>query len=117
MLVRLPDDTIRDMPDDIGALLLSDPSYDDDISDFSGHDVNVVIHGILASYIEPFKTFDETMEDIRTHFGQLPSAKPEKIKTALDLIKKYNVEIKNEEIGIVNPDDMFQFISDKPSLT
>jgi hypothetical protein len=117
MLIRLPNDSIRDMPDEIGALLLSDPSHDDDISDFTGQDVNVVIHGILASYFEDTKSFEEIIEEIRTQFLKFGPAKDEKVRIATDLIKKYNIEIKNEEIGMVNPHDMFQFAPSRPEIT
>lgn len=116
MLVRLPDDSIRDMPEDIAALLLSDPSHDDDISDFTGHDVNVVIHGVLASYLDADKTFEETLENIRERFRKITPASQEKVRVALDLIRRYNNEIKHHEIGMVSADDMIQF-HDPSALT
>jgi len=109
MLIRDLDGIIRELPEEVAELLLSDPSYNDDISDFTSDDVNVLIHTLVSVYYEDEKTFEETVIEIKNNFRGIGPVPKEKLTTAKALIKKYNIEILNEKIGIVDVEDMIQF--------
>ena len=109
MLIRDLNGSIRELPEEVAELLLSDPSYDDDISDFTSDDVNILIHTLLSVYFEHEKTFEQTVVDIKNNFKDIGPISKEKLNTARVLIKKYNIEIPNEKIGMVDVEDMIQF--------
>jgi hypothetical protein len=109
MLVRVEDDLVVELPDDIGVLILSDPSYGDTLSDMTPHEVNVLIHGILGAFYEDDISIEENIVAIRTMYSSIESASDENKATAMAAVKSYNLKVEYKNVGIFQADELFQF--------
>lgn len=112
MKVKIDTTEIKDLPDDVAALIIADPSYNDEIPDLSTQEVNVLVHGVLSSIYDPALSFEENTREIKHRY--ISEARPNKyrLNKALGLIETYNKNINEEDIGSVEFSDMFQTITE-----
>lgn len=108
MKIKIDDDHIQEFPDDVAALIIADPSYGDEIIDLNASEVNVLIHGVLASIYNPTLSFEENINNIKTRYMDTAKPNKEALNVALGLIEKYKIEIEDDDIGQVGFDDMYQ---------
>jgi len=103
MLIRYFDDKLRNIPNELAIALLADPTSKDDISEYTSHWVNVIIHGVLGAMFDENKGFEENISDAIKKFQHAPK---ERRSQALALINAYNIEIKESDIGMIHASDM-----------
>ena len=103
MLIRYFDGTLRDIPDELGIAILADPSAPEDISEYTPHWVNVIIHSALGALFDEDKSFEENIGNTINDF-QIASL--DRQEQARKLIKAYNIEVKDEDIGSFPASDM-----------
>ena len=84
MLIRLNNDILNEIPDEIGILILADPSYGNAIPDLTPQDVNVLIHGILGALFDSSVSLDENMEKIVELYSEIPEPSESNQKIAMD---------------------------------
>ena len=103
MLIRYFDDNLRDIPNELAIALLADPTSKDDISEYTSHWVNVIIHGVLGTMFDEDKSLEENVSDAIKKFQRAPE---ERRSQAMALINAYNIEIEDSDIGMIHPSDM-----------
>ena len=103
MLIRYLDSGLRDIPDELAVLILADPASNEDISEYTSHWVNVIVHGVLGTLFDSEKSFEDNVDCAINEFSEVS---PERREQALKLIKQYNIEVKDEDIGMFPADDM-----------
>ncbi|PCJ11801.1 MAG: hypothetical protein COB04_18595 [Gammaproteobacteria bacterium] len=103
MLIRYLDDNLRDIPDELAIAILADPTSEEDISEYTSHWVNVIVHGVLGTMFDEDKNFEENVSDIISKFPQAPESRKAQ---ALELIKAYNIEVEDCDIGMFPASDM-----------
>jgi hypothetical protein len=113
MLMRIGGE-LHDLPDDIGVAILADPSHGDNVSDWTAQEVNVLLHGTLGILNDVFggdqaQSLEEYIQAIRAYFASAGTPSEEQIEQARRSIDLYKREIRAENVGMVEPDEMFQF--------
>lgn len=103
MRIRYLDGTLKEIPDELVVLILADPTAEEDISEYDSHWVNVIVHGVLGPVFDDSKTFEDNVKYAMTRFEEATGARK---KQALELIRKYNIEVKDDDIGMFPADDM-----------
>ena len=103
MLIRYFDNNLRDIPDELAIAILADPTSKEDISEYTSHWVNVIVHGVLGTIFDEDKSFEGNVSDAIREFGQ---ASEERRGQALELIKAYNIEVEDSDIGMFPASDM-----------
>lgn len=103
MLIRYLDGKLRDIPDELAIAILADPTATEDISEYTSHWVNVIIHGVLGTIFDESKSFEE---NIKCAIDDFQPASRERQEQALQLIKTYNIEVKDDDIGMFPASDM-----------
>lgn len=112
MEIKIDETTLIEFPDDLAALLIADPSYGDTAPEFGAQEVNILIHGLLASLYDVNRPLEQNIANIREQYGSIVQPVEVAIQTAIRSIHRYNAEISEEDIGLVNADDMLQFNQD-----
>lgn len=107
MLIRIFDDAIVDFPDDLAALILADPSFDDDFPEFSIVEVNAIIHGTLGAFFKQHFSLNENIERVRDRYASIASPNAVNLAAALASIRNYNSNIEIEEIGVIDRSFLF----------
>jgi hypothetical protein len=107
MLIRIDTGEFREFPDELAALILADPSCGDEYPDFSPNEVNILIHGVLGTYYEPSKSFEENITKVRKLYSSIGKPDDENYYIACKAISRYNQEIHENEIGLVDKDELF----------
>lgn len=103
MLIRYLDRGLREIPDELAVLILADPATNEDISEYSSHWVNVIVHGVLGTLFDSEKIFEDNVDYA---INELSEVSAERRKQALKLIKQYNIEVKDKDVGMFPADDM-----------
>ena len=116
MKIKIDEATIKELPDDIAALMIVDPSYGREIPDLNASEVNALIHGVLASIYDPDLNFEQNLESIRNRYSTITRPSNEAMCFALTLIEKYKDEISEDEIGMVDFEDLYQEVKEDQLL-
>lgn len=103
MLIRYLDGNLRDIPDELAVRILADPSSKEDISEYTSHWVNVIIHGVLGTMFDDEKSFEENVE---AALDELPVVASDRAEQALKLIRNYTIEVEDKDIGMFAADDL-----------
>jgi len=103
MLIRYFDGKLRDIPNELAVAVLADPTSKEDLPEYNSHWVNVLIHGVLSTLFDEEKTFEENVNNAIQEFQEAPQ---ERKNQAMKLIKMYNIEIEDKDIGMFSASDM-----------
>ena len=103
MLIRYFDGNLRDIPEELAVAILADPSANEELSEYTSHWVNVIIHGVLSTLFDENKTFEENVNSAITEFQEAPEARQNQ---AAQLVRLYNMEVKDEDIGMFPASDL-----------
>lgn len=103
MLIRYFDGGLRDIPDELAIAILADPSSDEDISEYTSHWVNVIIHGVLGTLFDEETSFEN---NVANSLRELETPSEENKLQAIKLIRSYNIDIKDSDIGMFDSSDM-----------
>lgn len=107
MLIRVNDNTLREFPDELAAIILTDPSCADNSLTFTAHEVNVLIHGIFGTYYDPSISYEKNIDKVRKIYLKLEKPTEEAYLLALEAIASYNHQINQDQIGLVNKEELF----------
>ncbi|WP_338848058.1 hypothetical protein V8J88_04490 [Massilia sp. W12] len=98
MLIRLANDDLVEYPDELGALVLADPSCGD-VPDFSLEELNCVISGALGVMFDESLTLEQNIADAMAEYTQWGTPSAANMEKARRLIKYYKEKIALEDIG------------------
>lgn len=107
MLIRIGENLFREFPEDLAALILSDPSSSDVDQSFSADDVNVLIHGIFGTHYDFSISYDENLNKVREIYQAMGQPDREAYVAAEAGIRLYNQNIDKEQIGLVDSEYLF----------
>lgn len=92
MLVRLDNNELVEYPDELGALLLEDPS-EGDVPDFSLEELNCLISGGFAAIYDEGLTLEENIEYAIEHYTRWGKPTAHNLEKARAQIKYYKENI------------------------
>jgi hypothetical protein len=98
MLIRLANDDLLEYPDDLGALVLADPTQGD-VPDFSLEELNCLISGALGMLFDEGLTLEQNIEQAREHYTRWGSPSAANMEKARAQIKNYKENIAEKDIG------------------
>lgn len=97
MLVRLDNNELVEYPDEVGALLLADPS-EGDVPDFSLEELNCLISGGFAAIYDESLTLEKNIEYAIEHYTRWGKPTPSNLEKARIQIKYYKENIAPADI-------------------
>lgn len=98
MLIRLANDDLVEYPDELGALVLADPSIGD-VPDFSLAELNCVISGALGVLYDESLSLEQNIAEATAEYTQWGPASDANMEKARGLVRYYKENIALEEIG------------------
>ncbi len=98
MLIRLANDALVEYPDELGALVLADPS-NGDVPEFSLEELNCVISGALGVMFDESLTLEQNIAEARIEYTKWGNPSAANMEKAHALIKSYKENIAAEDIG------------------
>ena len=99
MLIRLANDDVVEYPDELGILVLADPSCGD-VPDFSLEELNCVISGSLGVLYDESLSLDQNIAEARVECTKWGSPTPANLEKARVLIEYYNKNVARKDVGI-----------------
>lgn len=103
MLIRLISLELIEYPDELGALVLADPTQGD-VPDFSLEEVNLLVNGVLVMLFDENLTLEENIEQAREHCTMWGTPDAANLEKALAQIKHYNENMALKDIGYSDRD-------------
>ena len=107
MLIRVDDNTFREFPDELAALILSNPCDEDGLQEFTASEVNVLIHGIFGTYYDSSQSYEKNIDRVKEIYLKLGRPTEEGYRLACEAVNSYNREITQNEIGLVDHEELF----------
>ena len=98
MLIRLANNNLVEYPDELGALVLADPTCGD-VPNFSLEELNCVISGALGMLFDESLTLEQNIAEARVEYTQWGPPSAANLEKAHALIKYYKENIALEDIG------------------
>lgn len=98
MLIRLISLELIEYPDELGALVLADPTQGS-VPDFSLEEVNCLVNGVLVALFDQSITPQENIDYAREYCTKWGTPDPGNLEKALAQIKHYNENMPLEGIG------------------
>jgi hypothetical protein len=97
MLVRLDNNELVEYPDEVGALLLADPS-EGDVPDFSLEELNCLISGGFAALYDEELTLEKNIEHAIEHYTRWGKPTESNLEKARQQIKYYKENIAPDQV-------------------
>ncbi|WP_338847746.1 hypothetical protein V8J88_03250 [Massilia sp. W12] len=97
MLIRLANDALVEYPDELGILVLADPSQGD-VPDFTLEELNCLISGALGMLYDESATLQQNIHAAQIHFSKWGIASPANLEKARTLLEVYK-QIAPQNIG------------------
>ncbi len=107
MLIKIYNDELVEFPDELAALVLTNPVFDQNVPDYSLEEVNAVVHGVLGTYFEEGFTLEQNIAEVRDIYASQRTPSAANLAKALALIRHYNQNIAVEDIARVRADLVF----------
>ncbi|MDP5209449.1 hypothetical protein [Microbulbifer sp. 2205BS26-8] len=115
MLIRIETGELIEFPEDLAALVLIDPLSDgDDQPIFTAEEVNLLLHSIVGTHYDPELSREDNIKEIEELYGQFKPPSAQTLRLAQQSIRAYVREIKRDEIGMVNREQVDQMFVDNP---
>ncbi len=97
MLVRLDNNELLEYPDELGALLLADPS-EGDVPDFSLEEINCLISGGFAALYDEGLTLEKNIAHAIEHYTRWGKPTESNLEKARQQIKYYKENISPDQV-------------------
>jgi hypothetical protein len=107
MRIKIYNDELVEFPDELAALVLINPVFDQDVPHYSLEEVNAVVHGVLGTYFEEGFTLEQNIAEVRDIYTSQRTPSAANLAKALALIRHYNQNIALEDITRVRADLVF----------
>lgn len=102
MLIRIDHDQFAECPDELAALILTDPLGGQGLREYSITEINALVHWTLGTFADNGKTWEENLQEVRNIYSNLPGHNQDLLPQALAMVQHYNQTIAQEEIGRVD---------------
>ncbi len=102
MLIKIYNDELVQLPDDLATLILASPLVGNDVPNYTLEEVNAVVHGILGTFFEEEATLAQNIAEVREIYAARPAPCHANLEKAAALIANYNQQIAPADIGRVS---------------
>lgn len=107
MLIKIYNDELVEFPDELAALVLTNPVFDQDLPDYSLEEVNAVVHGVLGTFFEESFTLEQNIAEVKDIYASQRAPSAANLEKALAMIRHYNENIAVEDIAWVRAELVF----------
>lgn len=104
MLIRSDDNTLVEYPDELVAMMLASPFHGElgEADEWSIDELNCLIHGMLGTFFDESLSLAQNIAKIEESYAQLGSPSESNLAKARALVKFYNENLSEAEIGIAD---------------
>lgn len=109
MRIKIDSGEIKEFPDDLAVMILADPTQGDPLPNMDCYEVGMLVHYVAGLFHKEHLSYEENLEHLKVILEKNGPISDVNRQIALDAIALYELEVTEETMGLVDPDDVLQF--------